>query len=169
MQAPKKTHAYHTPENAAASPSGGEKLVFIYIDMSARGRACKNLKLDLPVYLESAVCIHQTKSRNVIVAFQSGNARRGYQRLASYGKSEVMVMMDDTTLWGKRLSEKLNARGLKLNELRVLSRDHEWQLLMFLAIIARGSGLRVDFQNDDDGALANESTSSDITPQIERQ
>jgi hypothetical protein len=169
MQAPKKTHAYHTPENAAASPPGGSTLVFIYVDMTSPGLTWKNLNLALPDYLASAACLHQTKSGNAILAFQSSHARRGYQRLASYGQTEVMVMMDDTTLWGDRLSEHLTSSGLKFYELPVMSRDHEKQLLKFLTLMAQASGLHVAMKNDTPGTPATESTASEIQTQIDRQ
>ena len=169
MQAAKKTHAYHTPENADASPPGGSTLVFIYVDTTSPGLTWENLNLALPDYLASAACLHQTKSGNAILVFQSSHARRGYQSLASYGQTEVMVMMDDTTLWGDRLSESLISSGLKFYELPVLSRDHERQLLRFLAMLAKSLGLHVALQNDaTDPASTTLSTSSVITPHIDR-
>lgn len=150
---PTKLKTTHADGSKAAFPEsashpGGPSLVFIYIDMTAPGLSWQNISAVVPDSLERATCLHQAKSGNAILAFRSARAHRGYQRLASYGQNEVMVMMDETTLWGNQLSEHLIHLGFKLHELPVLSKDHESQLLKFLTILAKGSGLHVALQND---------------------
>lgn len=78
-------------------------------------------------------------------------------------------MMDETTLWGNQLSENLIYVGFRLHELPVLSKDHERQLLKFVTIFAKGSGLHVALENDAIGlASTTQSTSSVITTHIDR-
>lgn len=78
-------------------------------------------------------------------------------------------MMDETTLWGDQLSERLISSGLKLYDLPVLSKDHESQLLKFLTMLAKGSGLYVPQQEDATGpAPTTLSTSTAIKPHIDR-
>lgn len=163
MKTTQNPQAYHTLENAAPPP-GGPSLAFIYVNMAAPGLSWRLINEVLADYLTGKACLHQTRSGNALLAFRSTLPRRGYQRLASYGQTEVMVMMDETTLWGDQLSERLISSGLKLYELPVLSKDHESQLLGFLTMLAKGSGLYVPQQDDATGpAPTTQSTSAVIT------
>jgi hypothetical protein len=166
-------HPYASGERAAftksASHRGGPSLVFIYVNMNAPGLTWQNLNAVIPKCLQSATCLHQTRSGNAILAFRSAHAQRDYQRLASQGQTEVMVLMNETTLWGGQLLERLISSGLKLHELPVLSNDHEKLLLKFVTILAKGFGLHVTMQNDATGtASTTQFTSSVITPHIDR-
>ena len=158
-----------TPANAAASHHGGPSLTFIYVHRTAPGLSWQLMNEVLAEYLTSKACLHQAKSGNAILAFRSAHAHRGYQRLASYGQTEVMVMMDETTLWGDQLSERLISSGLKLYDLPVLSKGHESQLLKFLTMLAKGSGLYVPQQDDATGPTPTTQSTSTVTkPHIDR-
>lgn len=152
---------------SAAHPAG-QSLVFIYVNTTIPGLSWQIINDTLAEYLTGKACLHQAKSGNAILAFRSAHAQRHYQRLASKGQIEMMVLMHETTLWGNQLSEHLISSGLKLHELPVLSNEQERQLLKFLTILAKGSELHVTLQNDaTDTASATQSNFSVTTPHID--
>jgi hypothetical protein len=151
------------------SHHGGQSLVYVYFNMSTPGLSWQSFKDALPNKLERRTRLHRTKSGNAVLVFRSSHPQHEYLRLASYEKTEVIVLIGGTTLWGDRLREYLVNQDLKLQELPVLDETDETHLLKFLTLMAQASGLHVAMKNDTTGTPATESTASEIHNQIDRQ
>ena len=149
-----------------SSHHGEQSLVFIYFNMSTPGLSWQSFKDALPNKLQRITRLHRTKSGNAVLVFRSSQPQHDYLRLASYEKTEVIVLMGGTTLWGDRLREHLLNLDLKLQELPVLHEADETLLLKFLTLMAQASGLHVAMKNNTTGTPAAESAPAETETEI---
>jgi len=126
------------------SQQGGLSLAFIYFDMNKLGLSLQNLRDCLSDWLERYGRLHlTTQSGNAVLVFRAPQPYHEYQRLASHGQTEAIVLMGGATIWGDHLYKNLLQLDSQLQELPVVPETEEKSLLKLVNLIAQGVGLQV--------------------------
>jgi hypothetical protein len=126
------------------SQQGGLSLAFIYFDMNKLGLSLQNLRDCLSDWLERYVRLHlTTQSGNAVLVFRAPQPYHDYQRLASHGQTEAIVLMGGATIWGDHLYKHLLQLDLQHQELPVVTETEEKRLLKLVTIMAQAVGLQV--------------------------
>jgi hypothetical protein len=147
--------------NVTPSSEGEINTVFIYIDLSAPGLSWDYLNSSVPDYLKSETYVHRTQSGNAVLAFRSAQPAHDHLRLASHGRTEVIALMNDSTLWGSRMRERLVGLGFNPQELPALKESDEAFLIKLMTAMARAVGLHVAMKNDTLGVPATKSAKAE--------